>query len=287
MEHDFLSTYLMDEAVSDVHFIPQEDTVLLRVRRPSGLSDPVHIDPKDYGVLLQKVKLAGGLNISEKRLPQDGILHRGDQRVRISTLRSIHGEALTLRLLGKGGRTLEKLGLSEAQLAGLRELFFEGFSLLVITGETGSGKSTTLKALVRSLTLRGAKVVSIEDPVEINVPGSLEVSLHEAIGLDYERAIFASLRQDPDYLAIGEIRDQKTCDHCIRAALSGHPVVTTLHSGGYDFALRRLEALTSLSDFVPTVLTAVLTQKLTPGINGERRLNAAFYWARAGEVVKL
>lgn len=288
MDIDFFIDKCKDGPVSDIHFIPQKTEVLVRLRLPSGLSMEDPIATGDYQILLQRVKLRAGLNISEKRLPQDGIIEDPDGRsFRISTLKGIFGEALTIRLFSDRSLTLEDLGFSPRQLTHLNERLSQGFSLFVITGETGSGKSTTLKAMIRRLIDGGHKVVSVEDPVEISIPGSLEVSLNETIGLDYERAIFASLRQDPDYIAIGEIRGRSTCEHCLRAALSGHPVLTTLHSGDYDLTRMRLASLTSMPEFVDSVLTTVIHQKLICSPDGSRRLCARIFDKGAKGVVEL
>ncbi len=278
MDIEFFLEKIKTEPVSDIHFIPQKETVLVRYRMPQGLSDGGTLSRTEYQILLQRVKLHSGMNISEKRLPQDGMIDdQAGRQLRISTLRGIYGEALTIRLFSQRSFMLEELGFSKGQLTVLTERLNTGFSLLVITGETGSGKSTTLKSLIRTLTERGSKVVSVEDPVELSIDGSLEVSLNETIGLDYERAIFASLRQDPDYIAIGEIRGRSTCEHCLRAALSGHPVITTLHSGDYDLTRMRLCSMTSMPDFVDSVLSIVIHQRLVSSNEGKRVLEARIF----------
>ena len=289
MDIDFYLQKIKAEPVSDIHFIPQRDEVQVRYRMPQGLTEEESLSKEDYNILLQRVKLRAGMNISEKRLPQDGIIEaaKAGRQLRISTLRGIYGEALTIRLFQERSLTLTELGFSSAQLSALETRLNTGFSLLVITGETGSGKSTTLKALIRSFTERGQKVVSVEDPVEISIAGSLEVSLNETIGLDYERAIFASLRQDPDYIAIGEIRGKTTCEHCLRAALSGHPVLTTLHSGDYALTKMRLCSMSSMPEFVDSVLSIVINQKLIASADGGRKLVARIYENRQDRVVEL
>lgn len=278
MDIEFFLDKIKTEPVSDIHFIPQKDEVLVRYRMPEGLMAGSSLTRAEYAILLQRIKLHAGMNISEKRLPQDGMIEEAAGRqLRISTLRGIYGEALTIRLFSQRSFTLAELGFSGGQLNALTRRLASGFSLLVITGETGSGKSTTLKSIIRTLSEQGAKVVSVEDPVELSVDGSLEVSLNETIGLDYERAIFASLRQDPDYIAIGEIRGRSTCEHCIRAALSGHPVITTLHSGDYELTRMRLCSMTSMPDFVDSVLSMVIHQQLESAGGGQRRLKARVF----------
>lgn len=274
-----------ENSASDIHFMPQKNEILVRTRTSGGLLSHESVGHDEYSVFLQKVKLSAGLNISEKRLPQDGIIN--DEKfgqLRISTLRGIYGEALTIRLFNSRVLSIEELGLQEDQKKEVENILRKGFSMMVITGETGSGKSTTLKAIVNSLSSDGNKVVSVEDPVELSVPGTLEISLNEMIGLDYERAIFASLRQDPDYIAIGEIRDSKTCEHCIKAALSGHPVITTLHSGNYDLTLMRIKSLTTLSEFASEILSCVINQRLI-NENGKRKLTASVYIKKGDGVV--
>ena len=289
MDIDFYLQKIKAEPVSDIHFIPQRDEVQVRFRMPWGLTMEDALSKVDYNILLQRVKLQASMNISEKRLPQDGIIAaaQAGRQLRISTLRGIYGEALTIRLFQERSMTLPELGFSKSQLDALEQRLNFGFSLLVITGETGSGKSTTLKALIRSFTERGQKVVAVEDPVEISIPGSLEVSLNETIGLDYERAIFASLRQDPVYIAIGEIRGRSTCEHCLRAALSGHPVITTLHSGDYELTKMRLCSMSSMPEFVDSVLSIVINQKLIPSPDGGRKLVARIYENRLNQVIEL
>lgn len=289
MDIDFYLQKIKTMPVSDIHFIPQREEVQVKYRLPQGLIQEEPLAKADYNIFLQRVKLQAGMNISEKRLPQDGIIEalKAGRQLRISTLRGIYGEALTIRLFQERSLALGELGFTPKQLFALEERINSGFALLVITGETGSGKSTTLKALIRSLTERGRKVVSVEDPVEISIAGSLEVSLNETIGLDYERAIFASLRQDPDYIAIGEIRGKSTCEHCIRAALSGHPVITTLHSGDYDLTRMRLSSMSSSPEFVDSVLSIVIHQKLVSSAQGQRQLMARIYENRLDQVVEL
>lgn len=289
MDIDFYLQQIKAQPVSDIHFIPQRDEVAVRFRLPRGLTMEEPLSREAYAILLQRIKLQAGMNISEKRLPQDGIIEVGKsgRQLRISTLRSIYGEALTVRLFRERSLSLGELGFSKEQLEALSCRLASGFSLLVITGETGSGKSTTLKALIRSFAEGGRKVVSVEDPVEISIPGSLEVSLNETIGLDYERAIFASLRQDPDYIAIGEIRGRSTCEHCLRAALSGHPVLTTLHSGDYDLTRMRLQSMSSQPEFIDSVLSLVINQRLVADDRGDRSLQARLYENRLGRVVEL
>lgn len=287
MDIDFFLSKIRNEPVSDLHFIPQKKEVLVRWRMPDGLKQDDSLSKEEYATLLQRIKLKAGLDISEKRLPQDGMIEEeGGRQLRISTLKSIYGEALTIRLFSKQSLPLEELGFSKEQLALLRERLENGFSLFVITGETGSGKTTTLKALIRFLSEQGRKVVSVEDPVEISIPGSLEVSLNESIGLDYERAIFASLRQDPDFLAVGEIRGRNTCEHCLRAALSGHPVITTLHSGDYELTKMRLCSLSAMPEFVESVLSVVIHQKLCSDDAGRRKLRAQIFDRQGNGVVQ-
>lgn len=269
---DFLEDCKKVEA-TDLHFFPLVDKVKVLARVTRGLEDLFELTREDYIKVIQKLKIRAGLNISEKRLPQDGIIRIKDEEVRISTLRTLYGEALTLRLFNKKVMALDNLGFNKEDLKKVRDTVKGNFSLILITGETGSGKSTTMKSLLLELSSKGRKIISIEDPVEISVPGVMEVNICESIGLDYERAIFAALRQDPDYISIGEIRDKKTCDSCIKAALSGHPVISTFHSRGYEATTMRLKSMTSYPEFISGVLTMTINQKLL-NIGGQRKLSA-------------
>ncbi len=259
---------------TDLHFIPLKEDVKVYIRTPENLVESGVESHSDYGVLLQKVKIKGGLNISEKRLPQDGIMAADEGEVRISTLRGLYGEALTLRIFGERVMDLDSLGFEPEDLIRIKKTVTGNFSLILITGETGSGKSTTLKAVLKYITELNRKVISIEDPVEISVPGILEVNISEGIGLSYERAVFAALRQDPDIISLGEIRDKGTCDSCIKASLSGHPIISTFHSGKMNLTSMRLKTMTDYGLFVDEVLTCVINQKLINN-GGKRKLSAS------------
>lgn len=273
MDLDYFIEELKKKDGTDIHFLPENEEVKVKIRVGRELVSLKNLEKDSYNQLLQRMKIKGGLNISEKRLPQDGIIRIENNEIRLSTLKTIHGEALTLRVFRKRVVSLGDLGFKEDEFKKLLEIIHGNFSLILITGETGSGKSTTMKAILKDLSNDGRKIISLEDPVEMTVPGVMEVNICEDIGLNYERAIFAALRQDPDYISIGEIRDKKTCDSVVKAALSGHSVISTFHSGDYKRTLMRLKTMSSFPEFLDNVLTLVINQKLVD-VDGKRSLIA-------------
>lgn len=252
----------MEANASDIHFIPFGHSARVFYRIRGILVQQTELETATYQVFLQKIKANAQMNISEKRLPQDGILKDYGGAIRVSTLRSIHGESIVLRLFQKGMMTLEEIGLEEITRENLTEHLMGKSGISLISGETGMGKSTTLYAIMMMLRDKNFKIISIEDPVEREVDGIVQSQINDMAGLSYEKAIFAALRQDPDYIAIGEIRNKETANALIRAALTGHKVISTIHAHGYLNVKKRMMDFGIREEYLESSLNMVMSQRL-------------------------
>ncbi|MBV8500802.1 MAG: Flp pilus assembly complex ATPase component TadA [Paucibacter sp.] len=231
---------VFDEALrlraSDVHVEPQESCLRIRFRIDGVLHVQTEADSKIAAAVALRLKLMSGLDISEKRLPQDGRFAfnvRGRPvDVRISTLPTQYGESVVMRLLNQntGLLSIDKIGMSERVLTSMRQALKRPSGMVLVTGPTGSGKTTTLYAAMNELNDPGKKVITVEDPVEYRLPGLNQVQVHEKIDLSFSRVLRTVLRQDPDIVLIGEMRDQETAEIGMRAAMTGHLVLSTLHT---------------------------------------------------------
>jgi general secretion pathway protein E len=253
---------------SDVHLEAESRGMRVRYRIDGMLqeapSPPAHL----RAAVVSRLKVMAELDIAERRLPQDGRVRlRVDGRefdVRVSTLPTLHGESVVLRLLGADGKRvgLEGLGMAPDTLASILRFGERPHGVLLSTGPTGSGKTTTLYALVERIRTGREKIVSVEDPVEYEVPGVAQVAVHTAVGLTFARALRSILRQDPDVLLVGEMRDAETAEICTQAALTGHLVLSTLHTNDAPSALTRLLDLGVADYLVTSTVEAVLAQRL-------------------------
>ena len=225
-----------DEYASDIHFEPYEERCRIRLRIDGKLIEKYVLDRSGYASIVNQIKIMANLDISERRLPQDGriLYHRGDRKfdLRVSSLPTIYGEKVVLRLLTRHAELLElsNLGFSERQLADYESAIARPHGMALITGPTGSGKSTTLYATLRRLNRESGNILTIEDPVEYTLEGVNQVQLKEEIGLTFGAALRTFLRQDPDIIMLGEIRDADTAAMAIRSSLTGHLVFSTIHT---------------------------------------------------------
>ena len=221
---------------SDIHIEPQEKSLLIRFRIDGVLHVQTEADAKVSTALVLRLKLMSGLDISEKRLPQDGrfnIKLRGNNLdVRISTMPTQHGESVVMRLLAQntGLLQLEKLHMPPRVLERFKHAISRPTGIVLVTGPTGSGKTTTLYAALNELNSPEKKIITVEDPVEYRLPGLNQVQVHEKIDLTFARVLRTALRQDPDIILVGEMRDQDTAEIGMRAAMTGHLVLSTLHT---------------------------------------------------------
>ena len=221
---------------SDIHIEPQEKRLQIRFRIDGVLHLQTEADIKIATSLALRLKLMSDMDISEKRLPQDGrfaIKVRQQQiDVRISTMPTQYGESVVMRLLNQGGGTLnlDRIGMPKAMLERFRKIIKRPNGLVLVTGPTGSGKTTTLYGALAELNTQEKKLITVEDPVEYRLPGINQVQVNEKIDLSFAKVLRSSLRQDPDVLLVGEMRDQETAQIGMRAAMTGHLVLSTLHT---------------------------------------------------------
>ena len=233
---------------SDIHIEPQERALRVRFRIDGVLHVQTEADPKIAGAVALRLKLMSGLDISEKRLPQDGRFHvtlkAGAVDVRISTLPTQHGESVVMRLLNQaaGMLSLDNMALPPDLAAALRKALAKPSGMLLVTGPTGSGKTTTLYAALNALNSSERKIITVEDPIEYRLPGLNQVQVMEKIDLSFARVLRSALRQDPDVILVGEMRDQTTAEIGLRAAMTGHLVLSTLHTNdALSTALRLID----------------------------------------------
>ena len=253
---------------SDVHIEPMESRLQIRFRIDGVLMPQTQGDPKIAPALALRLKLMAGLDISEKRLPQDGRLMVAvrEQKidVRMSTMPCQYGETVVLRLLNRKAtvQSLDRLGIPDDIRGRFREIIRRTAGMVLVTGPTGSGKTTTLYAALAELNTPERKIITVEDPVEYRVPGITQVQVNEKIDLTFARVLRSTLRQDPDVILVGEIRDEETAQIGLRAALTGHLVFSTLHTKDAASTPLRLIDMGAPSYMVATSIHAVLAQRL-------------------------
>ncbi len=253
---------------SDVHLEPQEQALAIRSRVDGVLQTQTQADKRVAAALTQRLKLMANLDISEKRLPQDGRftlrLKERQVDVRISTLPSAWGESVVMRLLGQADavRRLDAIGLPPDLLARLREVLTRQSGMVLVTGPTGSGKTTTLYAALAELDADANKIITVEDPIEFRLPGLTQVQVNDKIELSFARVLRATLRQDPDVILVGEMRDAETAEIGLRAAITGHLVLSSLHTRDAAGTPFRLLDMGVLPYMVASSLQAVIAQRL-------------------------
>ncbi|WP_371820420.1 GspE/PulE family protein [Flavobacterium sp. HJ-32-4] len=244
-ETDFLEDLLTEARslkCSDIHFEAFEKSARIRFRIDGQLLERYKIEPDQYLELVNKVKIRSKLNITEKRLPQDGRITNDTFDIRVSILPTLFGEKIVLRLLGQDASAIEldTLGFRREEL----DIYLEGVKkpngIILISGPTGSGKTTTLYATLRLLNDARRNIVTVEDPIEYTLAGINQVQLKEDIGLTFAAALRSFLRQDPDIIMLGEIRDPETALMAIRASLTGHLVLSTIHTNSATGTISRL-----------------------------------------------
>lgn len=266
-----MTTELITEAIrlgaSDVHVEPQAEGLRIRYRVDGLLRDAAWVPKSMSAAVVSRLKIISGMDIAERRRPQDGRVAfpvDGTQvDARVSTLPALHGEKVVIRLLtGSDVPDLADLGLDDDQRTALLAAAKAPQGLIVLTGPTGSGKTHTLYALLKEIASPERNVITLEDPVEIRFPGITQVQVNERAGLTFATGLRAILRQDPDIILVGEIRDTPTAELAVRAALTGHLVLTTLHTLDAPGALTRLVDMGVPAFLVASSLTAVVAQRL-------------------------
>ena len=263
-----LLTQAVREGASDIHIEPYERHSAVRLRRDGILHDIAHSHRGLHAAMASRIKIMASLDIAEKRLPQDGRIGlrvAGRQiDLRVSTLPTTHGERIVLRILDRSGDQLglDRLGMGKSVHAQFAKLLTQAHGIVLVTGPTGSGKSTTLYAAIQSMDAARQNIVTVEDPVEYDLPGVGQIHANPKIGLSFAKALRAILRQDPDIIMIGEIRDLETAQIAVQASLTGHLVLATLHTNDTASAVTRLIDMGVEPFLLASTLRGVLAQRL-------------------------
>ncbi|UJH68653.1 GspE/PulE family protein [Allomuricauda sp. SCSIO 65647] len=269
--NDFLEKILLgaqNMGSSDIHFEPYEERCRIRFRLDGKLIEQYSIPIQDYPTMVNKIKVRAHLDIAEKRLPQDGritVKSNGSEfDIRVSSLPTLYGEKLVLRILSRetGAVELEALGFTESELDRYKEGIRKPNGIVLISGPTGSGKTTTLYATLKLLNRPETNILTIEDPIEYTLEGVNQVQLKENIGLDFASSLRTFLRQDPDIIMVGEIRDVKTANMAIRAALTGHLVLSTIHTNSAWATISRLIDMGVPPFLIASTLNMSVAQRL-------------------------
>jgi type IV pilus assembly protein PilB len=259
-----------EDGASDVHFEPQEDALLVRFRVDGVLHEVQRIPKRMMPGVLTRLKVLAKLDIAERRKPQDGRISLNAAAagrtldVRVATLPTVEGESIVMRLLDKSRKapTLEELGMSDEMRTQLEQLVRKPTGALLVTGPTGSGKSTTLYAALTEINRPEINIITVEDPVEYRLQGVNQVQINQKAGLTFATALRSILRSDPDVVMVGEIRDGETAKIAIEAALTGHLVLSTLHTNDAPQALTRLNEMGVEPFLTGAAVSAVLAQRL-------------------------
>ena len=262
------------DRATDIHFEPAEDELRIRYRIDGILHQtPMPPQLKRYQAsLISRIKVMSGMNIAEKRLPQDGRINvriKGEEiDIRVSTVPTVYGESVSLRLLTRGKifLSLEKLGFSQMEENAIREIILKPHGIFLVTGPTGSGKSTSLYAFLSSINSVHKRIITIEEPVEYELKGINQIAVRADIGLTFAMGLRHILRQDPNVIMVGEIRDLETAEIAIRAALTGHLVFSTLHTNDAPSAFTRLIDMGIEPFLVASSVEAVMAQRLVRNI---------------------
>jgi len=253
---------------SDIHLEPREEYIRVRYRVDGLLTDDKPVHKSQQAAIISRVKILVDLDIAESRQPQDGRtnlkINKQELDLRVSTLPTLHGEKIVIRLLNRQHALLplEALGLSAENLNAYRQMIAQRCGIILVTGPTGSGKTTTLYATLASLNQREVNITTIEDPIEYQLPGINQVQVNQKAGLTFARGLRSILRQDPDIIMVGEIRDLETAQIAFQAALTGHLVFSTLHTNNAAAAVTRLVDMGIDRYLVEASIIGVMAQRL-------------------------
>ncbi len=254
--------------VSDIHIEPKEDSLIVRYRIDGALHQAYNLPKSNQNAVIARLKIMSGLDITESRIPQDGRfkvkMENREVDFRVSSLPSIFGEKFVLRALDKGNLSigLDKLGFSPEPLSIFQEAIKKPYGIILVTGPTGSGKSTTLYSIIQQLNTPDRNIITIEDPVEYQIEGITQIQVKPEIGLTFAQGLRAVLRQSPDIILVGEIRDSETADIAIKASLTGTLILSTLHTNDSCGAITRLEDMGIEPFLVASSLILVTAQRL-------------------------
>lgn len=253
---------------SDIHIEPMENQVRIRFRVDGVLHEEIRHDITLHSAMIARIKIISGLDISEKRRPQDGrttvVVDRQEYDIRVSMLPTVYGEKAVMRIAQKTGLTRNKkeLGFPDEELDKFNDILSHNNGLILVTGPTGSGKSTTLYTALSELNVEGVNIITVEDPVEANINGVNQVQVNEKAGLTFGSALRSILRQDPDIIMIGEIRDTETAEIAVKASITGHLVVSTLHTNSAASTITRLADMGVQNYLIGDSVIGVIAQRL-------------------------
>ena len=256
------------ENASDIHWEPSEGDLIIRMRIDGRLHKILTIQHNLMEPVISRLKIMSRMDIIERRIPQDGrakIRIKGqDIDLRVSTLPTIYGENIVIRILRRDGSKLNRrgIGIPEAEDAKISKLLGLTSGVIMIVGPTGSGKSSTMYALVNELLSETTNLISLEDPVEYNIKGAIQVQINEKVGLTFASGLRSILRQDPDIICVGEIRDSETAEIAMRAAMTGHLVITTIHTEDAISAIDRLKDMGVAPYLIAAGLRGIISQRL-------------------------
>lgn len=287
---DQLMMHAIGQSASDVHIMPTSTFTKVSFRILGCMTLHKTFDKDTTALLISRLKVMANLNIAEQRLPQDGHIHLSDQNVsiRVSTCPCLHGEKVVLRFLyfKKGFYHLDALGMTEHQLQAVKKYLGAPSGLILICGPTGSGKSNTLYAALDFLKSHQKNIVSIEDPVEIELEDITQININTKLDFDFSQALRTILRQDPDIIMVGEIRDHQTAKVAFQAAQTGHLVLASIHARCTESVFKRLKLFKLQQDEIFEHLLMILSQRLVKTIGLERKRTGIFEVRTKGAVQK-
>ncbi|WP_297422214.1 GspE/PulE family protein [Clostridium sp.] len=265
---DVLIYNAIEERASDIHLEPQKNCVYVRYRINGSLVLVHKIDSNEYTTLASKIKIKANMDITEKRRPQDGkiIVNYNNLKydLRVSSIPVVYGEKLVIRILycDNFSYKLEDLGFSEEQIKIIRKMIMLKNGLILASGPTGSGKSTTLYTILKEIDSKSLNITTLEDPVEIVMPNINQMSLNKKLDIDFSNGLRSILRQDPDVIMIGEIRDEETANMAVRASITGHKVYSTIHCKSAREVYIRLENMGIKPYLISDALVGIISQRL-------------------------
>ncbi|WP_027437831.1 GspE/PulE family protein [Lachnospira multipara] len=253
---------------SDIHIEPCKDKIRVRYRIDGSLKEILSYDNSLLGAIITRIKIISGMDISEKRIPQDGritmLVDNKEYDIRVSSLPTVYGEKVVMRIAAKEGfnKDKSKLGLGPKDLETFDEILKNSHGIILVTGPTGSGKSTTLYTALSELNTSDVNIITVEDPVEANIDGINQVQVNTKANLSFASALRSILRQDPDIIMIGEIRDAETAQIAVRASITGHLVVSTLHTNSTASSVTRLQDMGIENFMIADSLVGIIAQRL-------------------------
>ena len=256
------------QRASDIHIEPFENIVRIRYRVDGSLIESITYDKTLFQAIIARLKIMSGMDISEKRKPQDGritlVVDRREYDIRVSNLPTVYGEKVVMRLASKEGfkKDISELGMSPGDMERFKNILKNPHGIILVTGPTGSGKSTTLYTALSALNTEDVNIITVEDPVEANIDGINQVQTNAKAQLTFASALRSILRQDPDIIMIGEIRDSETAEIAVRASITGHLVVSTLHTNSTSSSVSRLVDMGIEPYLLSDSLVGVIAQRL-------------------------